>query len=362
MITSSLAPYLLWAKTRHPSSIDLAGSNLLHCSMDELPGARDALELWVSNDNGYPPLVQAIAAHYQVDPARVVTAAGCSGANFVAFAALVGAGDEVLIERPTYDPLIGGCRLLGATIGRLERRFERGYGFDLDQIRASVNSHTRLIVVTNPHNPSGTTLTAESLRAIGDLAAAVGAHVLVDEVYLDASRAAGNTAAQTAAALGGPFVCTASLTKSYGLAGLRCGWIIAPDAAIAERLRRARDVVDSISSGPADRLSALAFEQLPALTSRAADLLRKNLAVARAFLADHPQLEVASRPESSVMFPRIHGVARAEPFVDRLLSEHGVAVAPGRFFDSPAHFRISLAGRSDVLETGLAKIGAALSS
>ena len=362
MITESLAPYLLWAKTRHPAAIDLAGSNLLHCSMDELPGAREALALWVANDNGYAPLVDAIAAHYRVDPSRVVTAPGCSGANFVAIAALVGPGDEVLIERPTYDPLLGACRLLGATIGRVERQFERAYGFDLDQIRASVRSRTKLIVVTNPHNPSGATLTAETLQAIGEFASHVGAHVLVDEVYLDASRAAGNGSAQSAAALDGPFVCTSSLTKSYGLAGLRCGWIIAPNAAVAERLRRARDVVDNISSGPADRLSAHAFEQLPALTNRAALLLGKNLSLMRAFLADHPQLEVACSPAASVTFPRIRGVARAEPFVDRLLAEHGVAVAPGRFFDSPAHFRISLAGRTDVLESGLANIGAALSS
>lgn len=362
MITSSLAPYLLWAKTRHPAAIDLAGSNLLHCSMDELPGAREALALWVANDNGYAPLVEAIAAHYRVDPARVVTAPGCSGANFVVVAGLVGPGDDVLIERPTYDPLLGACRLLGATIGRVERQFERGYEFDLGQIRASVGSHTKLIVVTNPHNPSGATLTAESLRAIGDLAAGVGAHVLVDEVYLDASRASGNESARTAASLPGPFVCTSSLTKSYGLAGLRCGWIVAPDPGVAERLRRARDVVDSISSGPADRLSALAFEHLPALTRRAAALLGANLALARAFLADHPQLDVACSPAASVTFPRIRGVARAEPFVDRLLAEHGVAVAPGRFFDSPAHFRLSLAGRTDVLESGLAKIGAALST
>jgi aspartate/methionine/tyrosine aminotransferase len=362
VITSSLAPYLLWAKTRHPAAIDLAGSNLLHCSMDELPGAREALALWVANDNGYMPLVEAIAAHYGVETSRVVTAPGCSGANFVAIAGLVGPGDEVIIERPTYDPLAGACRLMGATIGRVERRFERGYEFDLDQIRASAGSRTKLIVVTNPHNPSGATLTAESLRAMGEIAATVGAHVLVDEVYLDASRAAGNTAAQSAAALDGRFVCTSSLTKSYGLAGLRCGWIIAPDAAVAERLRRARDVVDSISSGPADRLSALAFEQLPALTSRAAGLLGTNLSLARAFLADHPQLEVACPPAASVMFPRIRGVARAEPFVNRLLTDHGVAVAPGRFFDSSAHFRISLAGRTDVLEAGLAQIGAALST
>lgn len=107
MLEAPLAPYLLWAKTRQPAAIDLAGSNLLHCSIDDLPGAREAVDLSAPNDNGYPPIVEALGAHYGVSTSRVVTASGCSGANFLAAAALVGAGDDVLIERPTYDPLIG---------------------------------------------------------------------------------------------------------------------------------------------------------------------------------------------------------------------------------------------------------------
>src|SRR5512141_1605845 len=135
-LTSPLAPYLLWAKTRRPAALDLAGSNLLHCSLDDLPGAREAVELWVENEDGYLPIVQALAGHYGVDAERIVLATGCSGANFVAIAALVGAGDDVLIERPTYDPLIGACRLLGANVRRFARRFEDGYALDVDAIRA----------------------------------------------------------------------------------------------------------------------------------------------------------------------------------------------------------------------------------
>src|SRR5262245_17174380 len=100
MLESSLAPYLLWAKTREAASIDLAGSSLAACSLDDLPGAQQAVELTARNDNGYAPLVDAIAGHYAVDPARVVSAGGCSGANFLAIAAIVAAGDHVLVERP----------------------------------------------------------------------------------------------------------------------------------------------------------------------------------------------------------------------------------------------------------------------
>jgi aspartate/methionine/tyrosine aminotransferase len=359
----SLAPYLLWAKTRQPAAIDLAGSNLLPCTLADLPGARDAVDLTAPNDLGYPPLVEAIAAHYGVPADRVATGAGCSGANFLAIAALVSAGDRVVVEQPTYDPLIGACRLMGAEIVRVARRFEPGYAIDLDDLRQALERPARLVVLTTPHNPSGVRLSPEALAAIGALAARAGAHVLVDEVYLDGATIASGEAATagSAAALDGPFVVTNSLTKSYGLAGLRCGWIIAaPD--VAERVRRTRDLVDNIGAAPADRLSAFAFARLPQLAERTRAILTANLDHARRFIAAQRDVEVAAPPGSSVMFPRLRDAERGDagPFVRQLLERHGVAVAPGAFFEAPAHFRVSLAGDPVALERGLAAIAAAL--
>jgi aspartate/methionine/tyrosine aminotransferase len=361
MLTSPLAPYLLWAKSRHPAPIDLAGSNLLHCDFDDLPGAREALELWIPNDNGYPPLVDTIATHYGVAADHVAIAAGCSGANFVAIAALVGAGDDVLIEQPSYDPLIGACRLMGASVRRFGRRFESGFAVDVDDIRAAVTTRTKLIILTSPHNPSGIPVDRQTLLGIGGIADRVGAHVLVDQVYLDAANAIRSPHDRwiAAAELDGPFLTTSSLTKSYGLAGLRCGWTVAP-APVAERLRRTRDVVDNAGSAPAERLGALALSHKHHLIARAKALLGANVDRMRRFLADHPALEVAAAPAASVTFPRIKGVADAGPFVTHLLEHHGVALAPGAFFDAPAHFRISLAGRTDNLEKGLVKLSEAL--
>jgi aspartate/methionine/tyrosine aminotransferase len=362
MLESPLAPYLLWAKTRQPAAIDLAGSNLLPCSIDELAGAREALDLSAPNDNGYAPLVNAIAAHYDVDSSLVVTAAGCSGANFLVAAALVGAGDEVLVEQPTYDPLPGACLLMGASVRRFPRRAEDRWAIDVDALRAALTPRTRLVVVTSPHNPSGALIDRATLLAIGRLAADAGASVLVDEVYLDASRLAAPDAAAPppAATLAGPFLSTSSLTKSYGLAGLRCGWIVTTSAAIAERLRRTRDVIDNAGSAPADLLGALAFSRLDVLAARTRGILGPNLAIGRDFLRAHPMLEVAGPPQASVVFPRLRGVSDAGPFIDRLLTDHDVAVAPGRFFDAPAHFRVSLAGRTDRLRDGLDRLSRAL--
>jgi len=361
MLTSPLAPYLLWAKTRQAAAIDLAGSNLLACTLDDLPGAREAMDIAAPNDNGYGPLVAAIAAHYGTRADRIATAAGCSGANFITIAALVGAGDHVLAERPGYDPLPAACRLMGAEVEFFDRRFEHGYKIDLDDLKTRIKSSTRLLIVSTPHNPSGMELNRDALLALGQMADRAGARVLVDEVYLDAASLVRGDAptAASAARLDGPFVVTNSLTKSYGLSGLRSGWMVAPPA-IAERLRRTRDVVDNCGSAPADRLAAFAFRCLPALADRTRTLLGGNLDRAKRFLTLHPQLQVAVLPASSVFFPRLGGHTDAEPFVQRLFTQHGVAVAPGRFFDSPAHFRISLAGRTETLEVGLDRIGKAL--
>jgi aspartate/methionine/tyrosine aminotransferase len=360
MLTSSLAPYLLWAKSRRPAVVDLAGSNLLHCAMDELPGAREALELTAPNDNGYGPVIDAIAAHYRVERARIACATGCSGANFLVAAALLGAGDDVLIERPTYDPLVGVCRLMGASVHRFDRTFDARFALDPGAVAHAITPKTKLIIITTPHNPSGAAAGDEALRAVIQIADRAGAHVLVDEVYLDAASSARGKDGpdHSAARFEGPVIVTASLTKSYGLAGLKSGWAIAPPA-VAERLRRTRDLVDNASSAPSDRLAALAWSMLPQLTARAGRILGGNLERAREFFLAHPQFELAEPPWCSVTFPRIAGVSDAEAWVQRVLNQHGVAVAPGRFFESPAHFRISLAGRPEALEAGFAALSAA---
>ena len=361
MLESSLAPFLLWAKTRHPAPVDLAGSNLVHCALEDLPGARDAAALWVRNDNGYAPLVEAIARHYGVTPDRVATANGCSGANFLTVAALVAAGDHVLVERPTYDPLLGACKLIGASIERFERRPEHRYRIDADDLARRLTHRTRLIVITSPHNPTGALVERETLVEIGNMAARVGASVLVDEVYLDAaSLAADRPIAQASATrLDGPFVVTNSLTKSYGLAGLRCGWTIS-SRPVAERIRRTRDVVDNAGPAPPDPLAVLAFGRMPELSERARLILTTNVARATTFFEAQPRLELALPPSASVVFPRVLGAPTSKALVQELLDRYGVAVAPGHFFEAPQHVRISLGCAPDVLDEGLNRLAQAV--
>lgn len=349
------APYLEWAKRRPAAAYDLATSNILPCSIEDLPGARDAIDLAGHNEYGYRPLLEAIAARYGVDAGQVTTATGASGANFLACAALVEAGDDVLVEQPAYDPLMASARMLGARVIRFERVFEDGFALDPGRVERAMTSRTRLIIVTSPHNPSGALTDLSALRAIGRLAEQAGAHVLVDEVYLDAAC----SDRPVAAAMGEAFVTTSSLTKSYGLAGLRCGWVLSSPS-VTTRVQSARDVVEGSGSIVAERLAALAFSRLDHLIERARALLDTNGAIVRAMLSERPDLEWVEPGGGTIVFPRIPGVQDTTRFAERLLAERGTAVVPGRYFEAPAHFRLGFGGRTEPLRTGLAALAAAL--
>ncbi len=354
------APYMEWAKSRPRPRIDLAGSNLLACALDDLPGARDALDIAGESPEGYPPLVERIARAHGVDPSCVATAGGCSGANFLALAGLLEADGEVLVESPFYDPLPAAVRLLGGRITYFQRRFQDGFDVDPVVVADAVTPRTRLLVLTNPHNPSGTLIAPDRLQELIRLAERRGFTILFDEVYRDVVL---DGRPAPAATLSPACVSTSSLTKAYGLASLRCGWVLA-SAELARKIRRSRDVVDVWSPIPSDRLSVLAFDRLDTLAARSRALVEANLGRVTAWLASRAvaaRLECAA-PRATLAFPRIRGVDDAAPFAERLFRRTGVAVAPGHFFGAPAHFRIAFGGDPARVAEGLDAIGKELES
>jgi hypothetical protein len=343
-----------WAKSRPTPRIDLATSNLLACTLEDLPGAREAVDLAGASPEGWPPLVAAIAERYGVLPDSVATAVGCSGANFLALAALVESGDDVLFEQPGYDPLAAAATMLGARVTRFERRFEDRWRIDPDRIARALTASTRVVMLSSPHNPSGVLASSDELSGIARLAERRGLTVIVDEVYLDLATAGHPPAATLSPA----FVSTNSLTKAFGLASLRCGWALAATE-LARKIRRARDVVDVWSPMPADRLSVVAFQNLDRLAERARALVKRNSALVAAFLGRRAELECVPS-QATIAFPRFADGRDSSPFADRLMRDYGVAVVPGSFFDSPSHFRISFGGATETLAEGLAAIAACL--
>lgn len=352
----SWAPYMTWAKHHAKAPLDLTGSNLLPCTLDELPGAREAMELYGRNDDGWPPLVEAIAGRYGVGPERVATATGASGANFLALAALLRPGDTLLAEWPGYDPHIGAARLLGAKVNTFDRGWGRAFALDPDAVESALTPDTRAIVMTNLHNPSGAYAEPESLARVGALARSVGAKVIVDEVYLDALVGVERSPAATRDDV---FVSTNSLTKSYGLAGIRVGWMLA-DPETVERALRVRDVVDAVGSIPSETIGTLAFERLDFLLERARRVLEPGSRLFRSFVESRAELAWIPPIGGSVGFPRLKGVDDADPFVDLAMRDHDVGITPGRLFGEPAHFRVAVAGPYDVLERGVDALGRAL--
>lgn len=358
------APYMEWAKHRPRVAYDLAASGIRAVTTAELLGpdarASDLFSLSGPNDDGYVPLVEAIARAQDTTSDRVACAAGTSGANFLSMLALISRGDEVLIESPVYDPLLAVAELAGARIRRVTREFGEGYGLDPDRVASLLTDRTRLLVIANPHNPTGAVLDRDRLLAIGRAAERVGASVLVDEVYR-AAVLPGTTAPVSAASLDGPFIVTNSLTKAWGLAGLRVGWVIA-DPPLAERVRRMRDLVDVIGAFPAEQLAVRAFEQLPSLGARTACILAEQWPLAQQALDRCPGLAYVPPRAGMMVFPRFNDGRDADGMVERLCRERDTLVVPGRFFEAPPHFRLSFGGAREAVERGLEHLVAVASS
>ncbi|MEK6280263.1 MAG: pyridoxal phosphate-dependent aminotransferase [Acidobacteriota bacterium] len=347
--------YMHWAKTRSRAKYNLATSGLENLSLKELQVSLDDLEITGTTGYGYEPLVRSLANRYRVDTASVVTAAGTSFANHLAMAGLVNPGDEVVIERPVYEPLLALAHYVGLNVKRFERRFEDGFRISPAELERSVTANTRLIVITNFHNPSGVVTDDDTLREVGEIARKVNAHVLVDEVYLEMIF---RDPPRTAFHLGNEFVITSSLTKAFGLSGLRCGWILA-EPGIAERLWLLNDLFAATPVHAGERLSVLALEQLPTIAEKARNRFDQHRQLLNEFLDARSDLESIRPTSGSIMFPRVKR-GNAEELFKLLREKYETSVVPGRFFESPSHFRIGLGGDTESLTEGLRRLGAAL--
>ncbi len=340
--------YMYWAKNQAPVTYHLASSEVPHFRMDEWEIDPAGLELDGASRYRYPLLREAIARKTGVSPDRVVMADGTSMANMLAMAGLIAPGDDVLIEHPVYEPLVAAARFLGAEVRHFSRHGP-AFALDPDAVKMALTARTTLIVLTNLHNPAGNLADTETLRAIG----ALGPRILIDEVYLDAA-----PGERSAALLGDAFVCTSSLTKVYGLSGLRCGWILAaPD--LVERLWRLNELFSVAQGHATERLSLIALARLDEVAADTPALLARNRARANAFFAGRDDLEVAPMVHNVTCFPRLkHGDVDA--LNARLRAAYGTSIVPGRFFGLADHFRMGIGNPTEIVEAGLERIGRAL--
>jgi hypothetical protein len=352
----SWAPFRTWSKRYAPPKWDLTQSHVHPCTLADLPGAVEAVDLYGRNDEGYRPLLRALARRFQVEPDRVTTASGATGAAFLALAALVRPGDKVLVEWPSSDLFAGAIRLLGGEVLDWTREWDRGFALDPDGLARALTHDIRAIVVTNPHEPTGVYTSRDQLMVIEGLANAVGAKVLVDETYLDALSGVDTTPAAT---LSDTFVSVNSLTKSYGLPGLHLGWMLA-DPATTERARRVKDVVEGSGPVPVERVAVVAVGQMDRLLARARAILEPNFDTLCGFVQRRRDLAWVRPAGGTVAFPRLAGGADTDAFVHAAREEFEVGVVPGSLFGYSQSFRVSVGCPHEVLQGGLEALDKAL--
>ena len=352
--------YIQWAKSQPQVAINLARSGVDACPPSLLHLTARALVTTLPVKYGYQPLLEAIGHRYGVAANRVFTVSGgTSFANYVGCAAALDgapAGAEVLVERPTYEPLLRIPQAFGCAVRRFDRRFEDGYAIDLDGFAAAITRKTRLAVVTNLHNPSGARIPMRTLRKMARLLANVDGYLLVDEVYLECLFRAETESCVHA---GANVVTTSSLTKAYGLDGLRAGWILGPRELIA-RAGHINDVMTNNGVAPGEQMALAAFRNLRAIDARAHSRLEHNLSIVRRYLARESRLKAVVPEGGNVLFPRLPRGIDSDAFAAHLARHHSTLVVPGRFFESPRHFRISFGCAPARLRRGLDNISRAL--
>lgn len=347
--------YIEWAKLRSKARYNLAASDVLHFPLAELRVRIEDLEITGPDGYGYEPLLARLAAKAGVAAECVVHAQGTSMANHLAMATLLESDDEVLIEEPTYEALLAVAQYLGAKIRRFPRKFEAGFQVDPREVERCISPRTRLIVLTNLHNPTGVRTPDTTLKLVGEIARSLGAHVLVDEVYLESWF---DSPWKTAFHLGPNFVVTSSLTKAYGLSGLRCGWVLAAPP-LAQRMWRLNDLFGVLAPHPSELLSVAALDHLPQIAARAKKLLDTNRALLKSLVDSRKDLLTIWPEAGTIAFPQLSS-GHADAFSQLLREKYETAVVPGRFFDAPEHFRIGIGGETENVREGLSRIAAAL--
>ena len=352
--------YMRWAKLHQRVQYELTGSGL---------EALEALELGLEADHvrldqhphyyGPPALLDAIAQRYGVSPDRLLLTAGSSLGNFLLLAAVARSSSAVALEQPCYDPLARAAEVLGLQVHPIARPAGEGFRVDRRALETHLRRGVKAVLLTNLHNPSGLLISREEMADLAELCRRHTATLIVDEVYLDAVHLTRGTPRWTAADLGDHVAITNSLTKVYGLGGLRIGWIIAAST-LTDRLRSVIDAVSPCNSAVSEFIAVRAFARIEVIEAKFRAAYTAGRRVYTEWCAR--ETRVAGYPSFGVLFEcvRLPRGVSSKVLNDLLVSEFDTQVVPGDFFDLDDHVRISLAPNPALLGEGLNRLSAAL--
>jgi aspartate/methionine/tyrosine aminotransferase len=309
----------------------------------------ERLTLGYTESTGLPALREEIARLYRgVGPEQVLTFAGAEEAVFILMNVLLGPGDHAVVTWPGYQSLHEVARATGADVSLLRLREEDGWRLDLEALKRELRPNTKLVVANFPHNPTGALPDAETWRGLFALAEERRAYVLADEVYRLLEHDPRDTL-PAAVELPGRGLSLGVMSKAFGLAGLRVGWLASRDTALLERCAAYKDYTTICNAAPSELLSLMALRAKERVLERSRGILKRNLEALDGFFARRADTFHWVRPRAgSVAFPKLLGDTPVAEFCQRLVEREGVLLLPGDVYDFPGnHFRLGL-GRTNM--------------
>lgn len=311
--------------------------------------------------NAREEFIATVADRYGVEPTRVTPTLGASLAITHVLMALLRPGDQVIVERPTYEPLHRVPEMLGASVSRLERDGPDGWAVQPDRLARLLTSRTRAVILSNLHNPSGVALSQQTLAEVTELAARVGALVLVDEVYLDyAFPDDADAPIQPACRVASNCISWSSSTKCFGFSALRAGWIVAGDPQVAKMIRTASDYLHVDEPVSTLQLGTRVLRDSEQLTAWARRVSSAGQAVVERWIEQEPRVSWVAPHAGLSGCIRLPELMNDQPFVEHLRNRYDTQVVPGSFFEAPGFVRLSFGVDPAVLEEALGNFSAAL--
>jgi aspartate/methionine/tyrosine aminotransferase len=317
------------------------------------------LRLGYSEATGTQRLRTLLAQTYEgCGPENILVTTGAIEANFLLFNVLLNPGDHVVAPYPAYQQLYSVPRALGCDVSLWQVRSEDGFRFVLDDLARLIRPNTRLIVINSPHNPTGAMLSPDELERVYELAKSAGAMVLSDEAYRWLEVPGGSESPPPVYNLGPAGISVGTMSKPFGLPGLRIGWMAAPAETVAACWAM-RDYV-SLSPGKLnDALAVLAFEHRDKIVQRNRELIGQNLSRANRWIAEQADMLSWTPPRGGLLaLVRYHLDIPSLELADKLAEEYSVMLAPGSVFGFEHHLRIGIGQEPPVFAAGLERASA----
>jgi aspartate/methionine/tyrosine aminotransferase len=297
---------------------------------------------------GSPELRAAIAGGYdQAEPGDVLALAAAEEGIFLAYHALLGPGDHAVVEAPCYGSAIEVARSTGAEVSLWQRRHQDGWAHDLDALEQLLHANTRIIYINSPHNPTGTQMSHAAFERVVELARERSIVLLSDEVYRGLEHDAADRLPAACDAYA-KAISLGSVSKAYGLPGLRIGWLASRDGALIERIRELKLYTTICSSAPSELLVALALRHADDLVERSRRRVLGNLPLLDAFLERRRELFDWVRPNAGpIGFPRVAGGFDVQAWCEETAIKADVLLLPGTVYEEPRHVRFGF-GRENL--------------